>query len=158
MTMLRDHGGAAEGKAPADVGPTLCVHPGKGQTAASMVAHLHKDGIIAWCSLVTPCISVFLPFFVDGSVPEELAKGEATFTPASPWWRIKRLLDRATEKWAESFPRIRTHWQEWQQTLLREAADFRKESTDHKTMWVIRNVTKLQTEITALERAFGLER
>jgi dipeptidase len=156
MTMLRDHGGAAEGKAPADFGPTLCVHPGKGQTAASMVAHLHKDGIIAWCSLVTPCISVFLPFFVDGSVPEELAKGEATFTPASQWWRIKRLLDKAAENWGESFPRIRVHWQEWQQALLREAADYRKESTDHKTMWVIRNVTKLQTEIAALERAFGL--
>ncbi len=57
MTMLRDHGGAAEAKAPDTLGPTLCVHPGTAQTAASMVAHLHKDGIIAWCSLVTPCIS-----------------------------------------------------------------------------------------------------
>jgi dipeptidase len=157
MTMLRDHG-TADAKTPADFGPTICFHPGTGQTAASMVAHLHKDGVIAWCSLVTPCLSIFLPFFVEASAPEVLAKGAATFTPESPWWRIKRLLDRASEKWGESFPRIRAHWQEWQQALLREAEDYRKESLDHKTMWVNRNVTKWQTEIAALDRAFGLAR
>jgi secernin len=156
MSMLRDHGGADDVKAPGASGPTLCVHPGTGQTAASMVAHLHKDGVIAWCSLVTPCISVFLPFFVDAAVPEALAQGTATFAKESPWWRIKRLLDRAAENWGESFPRLRAQWQEWQQALLREAAGYRKESSDHKTMWVNRNVTKLQTEIAALERAFGL--
>lgn len=158
MTMLRDHGGAPEAKKPGTVGPTICVHPGTGQTAASMVAHLHKDGVIAWCSLVTPCISVFLPFFVDAAVPEALAQGAATFAHASPWWRVKRLLNRATENWAESFPRLRAHWQEWEQALLREAADHRKASADHKSMWVIRNVTKWLAEIAVLERAFGLDR
>src|SRR5207244_12386312 len=44
MAMLRDHGGATEAKGPSAFGPTLCAHPGTGQTAASMVAHLHKDG------------------------------------------------------------------------------------------------------------------
>jgi dipeptidase len=158
MTILRDHGGAADAKAPTDVGPTLCVHASTAQTAASMVAHLRKDGVIAWCSLVTPCIGVFLPFFVDASVPEALAQGAATFTQESPWWRVKRLLDRAAEDWGKSFPRIRAHWQEWQQALLREAADHRKDSCDHKTIWVNRNVTRLLTEIAALERAFGLDR
>jgi dipeptidase len=158
MSMLRDHGGAADAKAPDAFGPTLCAHPGTGQTAASMVAHLHRDGIIAWCSLVTPCISVFLPFFVDAAVPEVLAQGAATFTPASPWWRIKQLLNRATQDWSESYPRLRAHWQEWQQALLREAPDFRKDSCDHKCIWVNRNVARLLMEITALERAFRLVR
>ncbi len=158
MAMLRDHGGAADAKAPGALGPTLCAHPGTGQTAASMVAHLHRDGILAWCSLVTPCISVFLPYYVDASVPEALAQGAATFTPASPWWRIKRLLTRAAENWGESYPRLRAHWQEWQQALLREAADHRKDSCDHKSIWVNRNVARLLTEIAALERAFGLVR
>lgn len=44
------------------------------------MAHLHKDGVIPWCSFVTPCIGVFLPFFVDASVPESLAQGAATLT------------------------------------------------------------------------------
>jgi dipeptidase len=123
-----------------------------------MVAHLHKDGIIAWCSLVTPCIGIFLPFFVDASVPEVLAQGAVTFTAASPWWRVKRLLDHAAKSWGESFPRLRAHWQEWQQALLREAAKYHKESCDHKSIWVSRNVTKWLTEIAALERAFSLAR
>lgn len=158
MAFLRDHGAAAGTKAPRDFGPTLCVHPGTAQTAASMVAHLHRDGVIAWCSLVTPCISVFLPFFVHAAVPEALAQGGATFTAASPWWRTKRLLDRAGENWGESFPRLRAHWREWEAALLREALDCRRESCDHKSMWVNRNVTKLLAEIAALERAFGLAR
>jgi secernin len=158
MAILRDHGGAADTKAPGDFGPTLCVHPGTAQTAASMVAHLHKDGIIAWCSLVTPCISVFLPFFVDAAVPEVLAKGAAKFEAESPWWRIKRLLNRAAENWSASLPRLRKRWQNWQQALLREAANYRKESCDHKTIWVNKNVTKLLMEIGALERTFDLER
>src|SRR5262249_11886461 len=136
MSMLRDHGGAADAKAPAAFGPTLCAHPGTGQTAASMVAHLHRDGVIAWCSLVTPCIGVFLPFFVDAAVPEALAQGAATFTPTSLWWRMKRLLNRAAENWGESYPRLRAHWQEWQQTLLRESAHYRKESSNHKSIRV----------------------
>jgi secernin len=157
MTFLSDHGGAAETQAPPAFGPTVCAHPGTGQTAASMVAHLHPDGIIAWCSLVTPCTSVFLPVFVDASVPEVLAQGAAAFSPESPWWRLKRLLNRATENWVESFPRIRAHWHDWQQALLREAADYRRATCDHKSIWVNRNVTRLLTEIAALERTFGLD-
>jgi dipeptidase len=158
MAMLRDHGGAADAEKPGESGPTICMHPGTGQTAASMVAHLHKDGVIAWCSLVTPCIGIFLPFFVDASVSDALTQGGARFVASSPWWRVKRLLDRAAENWGESFPRIRAHWREWQEALLREAGDYRKASADHKTMWVNRNVTKWLTEIAALERAFGLDR
>jgi dipeptidase len=158
MSMLRDHGGAADTKAPADFGPTLCAHPGTGQTAASLVAHLHRDGVIAWCSLVTPCIGIFLPFFVDAAVPEALAQGAAVWTATSPWWRIKRLLNRAAENWGDSYPRLRAHWQEWQQALLRESANYRKESSDHKSIRVNRNVARLLTELSALERAFGLVR
>ena len=157
MAFLRDHGGADERQAPSRSGPTICMHPGTGQTAASMVAHLHQDGVIAWCSLVTPCVSIFLPFFVDASVPDVLAQGAATFSSASPWWRIKRLLDRAAGNWGESFPRIRAHWQDWQQTLLRDAAQYRRAAADHRSMWMNSNVTRLVREIGALERAFGLE-
>jgi dipeptidase len=157
MAFLRDHGGSDESRAPTAVAPTICVHPGTGQTAASVVAHLHRDGVIAWCSLVTPCTSIFLPFFVDACVPDSLAQGAATFAPTSPWWRLKRLLGRASDNWRESFPRIRAHWQDWQQELFREAPQHRGDTVDHKTMWVNRNVTRLLTEIAALERAFGLD-
>ena len=73
MAMLRDHGEVADSKKPGESGPTICVHPelpDRGQHGGA----LRKDGIIAWCSLVTPCISIFLPFFVDAGVPEVLCK------------------------------------------------------------------------------------
>jgi dipeptidase len=155
MSFLRDHGGSNETQSPAAVAPTICVHPGTGQTAASMVAHLHRDGVIAWCSLVTPCSSIFLPFFVDASVPDALAQGAATLSADSPWWRLKRLVDRAAQSWSESYPRLRAPWREWQQTLFEEAPRYRGAAADHKSMWVNNNVTRLLTEIAALERAFG---
>lgn len=154
MAFLRDHGGGDETRSP--ISPTLCVHPGSAQTAASMVADLKPDGVIAWCSLVTPCTSIFLPLFVDAAVPEVFARGAASFSAESPWWRMKRLLDRATESWAESFPRIRAHWQDWQQALLREASQHRAAAADHKTIWMNHNVTKLLAEIATLERALGV--
>jgi dipeptidase len=158
MAFLRDHGAAAASQEPATFGPTLCAHPGTGQTAASMVVHLHRDGFTAWCSLVTPCISVFLPFFVDADVPGTLAQGAATFSPASPWWCIKRLLDRAAGDWSASSPRLRAHWQGWERALLRDEERYRRASCDHKSMWVNSNVARLLTEIAALEREFRLDR
>jgi hypothetical protein len=53
---------------------------------------------------------------------------------------------------------MRAHWREWEQALLREADDHRKDSLDHKSMWVNRNVARLVTEIAVLERALGLAR
>ncbi len=156
MAMLRDHGGAAEANA-----RTLLQHdpvpaPRQGPDyVASMVAHLHKDGFTAWCSLVTPCVLGLPVFFLWTLGPRVTGRrSAATFSSSSPWWRIKRLLNRAAENWGESFPRMRAHWHDWQQALLREAGDHRKESADHKSMWVNRNVTRLLTEITMLERAF----
>ena len=44
------------------------------------------------------------------------------------------------------------------QVMLREAAQYRSATSDHKSMWVNSNVTRLLREIVALERAFGLDR
>ncbi|MBV9437310.1 MAG: hypothetical protein JOZ44_14725, partial [Acidobacteria bacterium] len=120
------------------------------------VAHLQRDGVIVWCSLVTPCMSIFLPMFVDASIPESLAQGNATFSATSPWWRIKRLLDHAAANWGERMPRLRAHWQDWQQSLLRDAAQYRGAAADHKSRWMNDNVTRLLREIGTLERALGL--
>jgi secernin len=160
MSFLRDHGDG-DRRTPANFGPTVCMHPQPptgGQTAASMVAHLHPAGTTVWCSLVTPCISIFLPFFVDAAVPDVLAVGADRFSATSPWWRLKRLLNRAAESWATSFPRLRDHWRDWQESLLREAEQYRAASRDHKSLWVQSNVTRFVDELTTLERTLGVER
>jgi secernin len=153
MALLRDHGPTAGPHNAPPAEPSLCMHPGIGQTAASMVVQLRRDGCTAWCSLVTPCISVFLPFPIDSDIPAVLACGTATYSADSPWWRIKRLLDTAVNDWPAVWPAIRARWDAWQRVLLGEAADYQRASRDERCKWVNNNVTRLLSELGELERA-----
>jgi len=154
MALLRDHGPAAgPGNAPTGE-PSLCMHPGLGQTAASMVVQLRRDGCIAWCSLVTPCVSVFLPFPIDSDVPAVLARGTATYSADSPWWRIKRLLAGALDSWQTRWPVIRARWDALEQALLGEAAEYQTASRDERCQWVSNNMTRLLGELDELERDY----
>lgn len=156
MALLRDHGPTAGPHNAPPSEPSLCMHPGIGQTAASMVVHLRRDGFTPWCSLVTPCMSVFLPFLLDADVPDVLARGEATFSAGSPWWRIKRLLGAALTDWQSYWPRTRARWDAWERTLLDEAAAYQGASLDERCQWVSDNVTRLLHELDELERACGV--
>lgn len=156
MTFLRDHGADPDPGGPATWGPTLCMHPGIGQTAASMVVHLRRQGFTAWCSLVTPCVSVFLPFCIDAAVPAALARGAATFSADSPWWRIKRLLDFAAADWGRWFPRIRALWDAWEHPLLLEEVAYQSAGCEERNAWVDANVSKLLREVHELERELGV--
>jgi dipeptidase len=158
MRFLSDHGPEAEipgGWAPGGSGPaTICVHPGGGQTAASLVAHLRPNGgpITAWCSLVTPCLSVFLPFYPDSNVPAALAHGGAEFDPASPWWRIKRLVEHASANWQERYPALRSYWQGWQQALLEQEPAMANAPAPERSTWVTRNVETLLRRLGEAEK------
>jgi dipeptidase len=160
MAFLRDHGDDPHWKPGSSPGPTICVHPGPrrgGQTAASMVAHLREDGVTAWCSLVTPCISVFLPVFLDAEVPATLARGESAFDPASLWWRIQRLEELATHDWETWQPRIRARWEEWERALLRDAGQHRHAGSEEKSRWLSENVARLRKDLGAWEREIGAD-
>lgn len=156
MTFLRDHGADAGEHDPASFGPTLCMHPGIGQTAASMIVHLRHDGFTAWCSLVTPCISVFLPFFIDVNVSALLGRGAGSFSSDSPWWRMKRLLDVASSDWAKWSPHIRAHWSDWQRSLLHEAREYEHAGHAEKSAWVSNNLAKVLAGLDELEQELGL--
>jgi dipeptidase len=156
MTFLRDHGPATEFQNPAALGPTICMHPQPGQTAASMVVHLQPERLTAWCSLVTPCMSVFLPFYLDTDVPPVLGHGAATFTADSPWWRIKQLLDSAGGDWAACFPRIRGRWDNWERALLCEAVECSNAGHEERNRWVNANVTRFLSKLAELERELGV--
>jgi dipeptidase len=160
MAFLRDHAGDPHWKPGMPSEPTICVHPGPGrggQTAASMVAHLQEDGVTAWCSLVTPCISVFLPVFLDAEVPAALARGAASFSADSPWWRIKRLGEFAREDWEMWFPRIRSRWADWERALLRDAGEYRRAGSEEKSRWLSDNVAKLLRDLDDWEREIGAD-
>jgi dipeptidase len=98
--ILRDHGGAGPAWQP---GPepederffTLCAHSEPVHvTAASMVAPLPSDRTApwpVWISSGTPCSGIFLPVYLDGVIPPQLARGGREPSSESAWWVFEGL-------------------------------------------------------------------
>ncbi len=104
QAILRDHGPGDAGRKPG-LGPedeayfTLCMHSEPiGTTTASLVAPLPADRRApwpVWISFAAPCTGVFLPVYLDGVIPAELARGGAEPDADSAWWSFKVLQDVA---------------------------------------------------------------
>jgi dipeptidase len=179
MAILSDH--AAGPLAGASFEPTI--HPGRasicihraldesgGNTAASLVADLCADGSrlpIYWCSLYSPCLSLFLPIFIDGELPEALSIGGAAPAPASPWWQFRALsravyadLDRrvaiARERWAPLQKRLLgtayAHAREGRRLL---DAGLRGEAVRLLTSYMAENSAAMLATIAELLDEFG---
>ena len=75
---------------------SLCMHADPlDNTTAAMVARLPADPSAvgtAWVCPGSPCVGAFLPCYVEGTVPERLARGDAEAHRESPWWRMRELL------------------------------------------------------------------
>ena len=68
-----------------------------GTTTASMVARLpaDEDELLAyWGSLGSPCVNVFLPYYIDGEIPPILARGGEH--PTGYWSPDSRFLSRTS--------------------------------------------------------------
>jgi dipeptidase len=91
----------------------VCMHADPvGTTTASMVARLGRDGerLVYWGSLGSPCISVFLPYYIEADLPEVLARGGERRSTDSPWWQFKELLTLVERDFARYTPRVRAAW------------------------------------------------
>jgi len=143
MRHLRDHhdGGTVHrpGRKDGDpLGWSVCMHPepATGATAAGMVAELPRDRrlpVVAWCSLTTPCTSLFLPIAVPlgEPLPAPLATGTGEADPASAWWRMKTLGDAVTIDPAGRTPIVQAVWAAHErQWLDRVASDRRAAGRD----------------------------
>jgi dipeptidase len=106
---------------------SVCMHADPvGTTTASMIARLPADGgdlLRYWGSLGSPCVSVFLPYYVDGDLPEALARGGAEASADSPWWRFKTLLGLVERDWPLLGPQVRAYWGELERVIDAEAAE-----------------------------------
>ena len=111
---LRDHYGRPT---PAtDLTPTdaqyfcVCMHADPvGTTTASMIAQIATAGddpMVYWASLGSPCISAFIPLYVDADIPAVLSRGGER-PDDSPWWLLKKLLTRVEADWPRYAPRVR---------------------------------------------------
>ena len=114
--LLRDHGegGVAplEDATPDDEAYfTLCMHSEPvATTTASLVAALPSDRSRpwpVWISFAAPCTGLFLPVYLQGLIPAELARGGDEPEPESAWWVFKQLQEAAAADLRRNVPRIR---------------------------------------------------
>jgi len=104
----------------------ICRHDALGPTTASMVAELTDPGHspqLVWVALCNPCIGPYLPVFPAGRVPAALQRGGAEPSPDSAWWAFKGLLDQVERDYERNGPRVREHWREYENGLVRRTAE-----------------------------------
>jgi secernin len=125
--LLSDH---HEGMGSKPSPETLCRHPSgpAGEcTAASLVIHLGEgEAPVAWCGFGLPCRTVYFPFFLDGSLPEEFqADGRRGGCEV---WRWMEALCNASEH----DPEVREQLAALQARFDQDAKDFLDEASIHR--------------------------
>jgi dipeptidase len=100
---------------------TLCAHSEPLHwTTASIVAPLpskRQTPWPIWISFGTPCTGIFLPVYLSGVIPAELARGGDEPRSDSAWWTFKRLQDAASRDPARTTPILRAGWAEFEVQL-----------------------------------------
>ena len=158
MSILSDHGDGHVSGAPFEttISPGrggICYHctqdGRRGNTAASLVADLCDDGSrlpVYWCGLYSPCLSLFLPIFIEGELPEVLSKGGATPAADSPWWKFRELSRAVYADIDTRAPLVRDHWAAPQTRLLNTAYDLAHEGRRLLDAGLPDEATRLLTE------------
>jgi len=165
-TALRDHYGGSGHRgadAPDDARFfAVCMHAEPvGTTTASVIARLPQDGddLLRYSgSLGSPCVGVFLPYYVDGELPAALARGGADATPDSPWWRFKEVLTLVEADVARRAPHVRAFWDELEQILDGETADVEAKAVRLRRAGQFDSASRLLTRFMEANVALALER
>src|SRR5882762_7765324 len=94
-------------------------------TTAAMVVRLPADPAVpavAWTCLGSPCVSAFLPCYLEGAVPARLACGGGDPDPGSPWWGARTLLSLVERDFARFARRVRARFDDFEAGLAGEAS------------------------------------
>jgi secernin len=113
----------------------LCRHDPINNSAAGMVARMPavEDGLLCyWGCLGSPCIGVFLPYYIDGQIPPILAHGGREASGDSPWWRFKKLLDLVERDFARYTPIVSAHWNDFEADVTARATEIEAEARTKK--------------------------
>jgi hypothetical protein len=71
-------------------------------------------------ALTNPCVSPYLPVFVDAPVPRELMLDGSE----GAWPRFKALLGEVEKDFAVRGPLVREFWKSREEAIVRETAEF----------------------------------
>lgn len=163
---LRDHSDGPlhhPGRTPDDARYfTVCMHAEPvGTTTASMIARLPADAddlLRYWGSLGSPCIGVFLPYYIDGELPGILAHGGERPSVGSPWWRFEVLRTLVERDWVRHGPRVGAYWDELEHVLAGEAAEVEAKAARLRHAGQRDSAARLLTRFMAANVALALER
>ncbi len=100
---------------------TLCMHSEPvGSTTASLIAALPTDRTApwpVWVSFAAPCTSIFIPVYLNGVIPDVLARGEGVPTRDSAWWSFHALQETAASDFSRCSPTLRSAWRSLEQEI-----------------------------------------
>ena len=137
QALLRDHlGGGLAPPAGATLEDdryyTLCMHSEPvGTTTASLVVELPDEAERVWpvwISFGTPCTGIFLPVYLEGAIPAELARGGEQAQEGSAWWILHKLSDAASSDFAKHTPQLRKAWAAFEERIEKERAEVEVEA------------------------------
>ena len=97
-----------------------------GTTTASLVAALPMDRETpspVWISFATPCTGIFVPVYLDGTIPRRFARApsaeeaEGVGVAWSAWEAMRRLQERATTDFERTMPIVHEGWKELERAV-----------------------------------------
>jgi len=91
-----------------------------------------------WCSLATPCTSVFLPIDLAHPLPAPLTAGTGQADPTSAWWALKGLSDAVMQNPQVFTPIVQEVWMGLEAEMLDAWMHDRSHASARLSDWVER--------------------
>jgi len=112
---------------------SICLHRTVGESTGASTASLVADLCatderlpIYWTGLYSPCMTVFLPNFIESELPGVLGIGSELESADSPWWDFYRLTQHGVKSGAEVRAEIRYELANLQNDLFESAYEVAK--------------------------------
>ena len=112
---------------------SICLHRTVGESTGASTASLVADLCatderlpIYWTGLYSPCMTVFLPNFIESELPGVLGIGSELESADSPWWDFYRLTQHGVKAGAEVRSEIRSELANLQNDLFKSAYEVAK--------------------------------
>lgn len=139
--VLTDHSDGHDPGEPhvADVADTtsICVHRTGGESTGASTASLIADLCatderlpVYWCGMYSPCMSVFMPIFIEGELPNSLSIAREAPSDDSPWWDFYRLTHYGLKAGAETRFQVRAELEVLQNELFESAYEMARKARD----------------------------
>lgn len=148
---------------------SICLHrtsgDSKGASTASLVADLCATGErlpIYWTGMYSPCMTVFLPQFIEGELPSVLSVGSHNESLDSPWWDFYRLTHHGLATGVERRQEIRSELASIQNELFESAYEIaitaqglitegaRARASDLLTDYMYENANQVLTKVKSM--------